>query len=102
MDVFESKVAIIKRTVASWPRYAFLEEDMALRSPKWVERYMNKRVIMWDNTDEPFQGKPSDGELQRLTFSLYYGLNVAKGGIYPSAVWLAGRLGTLVGRNLRY
>jgi hypothetical protein len=41
---------------------------------------------MWDNTDEPFQGKPSDGKLQRLTLSLYYGLNVAKGGVFLHCV----------------
>jgi hypothetical protein len=37
---------------------------------------------MWDNTYEPFQGKPSGGELQWLTLSLYYGLNVAKGCVF--------------------
>jgi hypothetical protein len=46
---------------------------------------------MWDNTDEPFQGKLSDGELQQLTFSLYYGLNVAKGGVFLQLCgWLGG------------
>ena len=37
---------------------------------------------MWDNTNVDFQGKASDLDLQRLTFSLYYGGNVAKGGIF--------------------
>jgi hypothetical protein len=46
MDIFESKLAIIKRTVASWPRYAFHEEDMALRSQEWVERYKNANDLV--------------------------------------------------------
>jgi hypothetical protein len=65
MDVFESKLAIIKRTFASWPCYAFHDEDMALPSQEWVERYKNKHVIIWDNTDEPLQGKLSDGSFNR-------------------------------------
>ena len=41
---------------------------------------------MWDNTNVDFQGKPTDADLQRLTLSLYYGGNVAKGGIFCSFV----------------
>jgi len=45
-----------------------------------------------------FMGKPTDADLQRLTFSLYYGGNVAKGGIFlqlcgwlgASELWLGG------------
>jgi hypothetical protein len=37
---------------------------------------------MWDNMNVDFQGKPSDADLQWLTYSLYYGGNVAKGGIF--------------------
>ena len=37
---------------------------------------------MWDNTNIDFMGKPSDAELQRLTYSLYYNGNVAKGGVF--------------------
>jgi hypothetical protein len=44
MDVFEPKLAIIKRTVASWAHYAFHDEDMALRSQEWVERYKNTKI----------------------------------------------------------
>ena len=52
------------------------------RSSKWKERYKNKRIIMWDNTNLDFKGKPTDTDLQRLTFSLYYNWNVAKGGLF--------------------
>jgi hypothetical protein len=31
MDVFDSKLAIMKQTVASWPGYVFHNEDMALQ-----------------------------------------------------------------------
>ena len=64
---------------------------MELRSEKWRERYDNKRVTMWDNTNVDFMGKPSDPDLQRLTYSLYYGGNVAKGGVFLQLCgWLGG------------
>ena len=46
---------------------------------------------MWDNTNVNLLGKPSEAELQRLTYSLYYGCNVAKGGIFHQLCgWLGG------------
>jgi hypothetical protein len=91
LDVFNNKLSKVVRAVRSWPRFAFHEEDNQLRSPKWKERYANKRVIMWDNTNVNFQNKPSDAELQRLTFSQYYGGNVAEGGMFLQLCgWLGG------------
>ena len=36
---------------------------------------------MWDDTNISFDHKPSDAQLQRLTYSSYYGENCAKGGV---------------------
>ncbi|KAI2509492.1 hypothetical protein MHU86_4869 [Fragilaria crotonensis] len=80
--LFDIKLSMVMRTVALWPRYAYHEEDVQLRSPDWKVRYNNKRIIMWDNTNLDFMGKPTDADLQRLTFSLYYSGNVAKGGVF--------------------
>jgi len=90
-DVFARKLAMVLSTVAAWPRYIYHDEDVKLRSSKWRERYKNKRIIMWDNTNVDFLGKPTDADLQRLTYSLYYGCNVAKGGIFLQLCgWLGG------------
>jgi hypothetical protein len=61
---------------------------MALRPQKWLEGYnvgqyrlaIAREAIRW-----------RDGELRWLTFSLYYGLNVAKGGVFLQLCgWLGG------------
>jgi hypothetical protein len=81
-SVFPSKLKKVRECQQKWPQFVTHEEDMELRSEKWKERYPDKRVIMWDNTNVDFQGKPSDADLQRLTHSQYYGGNVAKGAIF--------------------
>jgi hypothetical protein len=89
--IFDRKLALVTRAVVTWPRYAYHEEDVQLRSSKWKERYEGKRIIMWDNTNVNLMGKPTDADLQRLTYSLYYGGNVAKGGIFLQLCgWLGG------------
>ena len=37
---------------------------------------------MWDDTNVPFNFKPSAADNQRLTYSSYYGMNCAKGGVF--------------------
>ncbi|HSN65142.1 MAG TPA: hypothetical protein VLS94_00795 [Fusibacter sp.] len=89
--VFTTKLAAVKEAVSRWPRFLSHKEDMELRSGKWTSRYNNKRVIMWDNTNVNFYGKPTDAMLQRLTFSQYYNGNVAKGGVFLQLCgWLGG------------
>jgi hypothetical protein len=80
--VFVCKLVLVKKAVALWPRYAYHEEDVQLQSAKWKERYKGKRPIMWDNTNLDFLGKPTDADLQRFTYSLYYAGNVAKGAVF--------------------
>jgi hypothetical protein len=65
----------------SWPKYASYEEDMILRcKDKWVQ-YDKTRLIMWDMTNVPaFQF--TDSDLQRLTYSKYYGQCCFKGGVF--------------------
>jgi hypothetical protein len=92
--IFTQKLALVISAVNRWPRYAYHAEDVALRSEKWKERYKNKRVVMWDSGTTrtfDFMGKPKDAELQWLTYSFYYGGNVAKGGIFLQLCgWLGG------------
>lgn len=77
-------------TRKSWPTFVLFEEDHKLKNQKW-EKYKDQRVIMWDNTDVPFNFKPSSAEDQRATFSKYYNGNCAKGGVF---IQLCGWLGT--------
>ena len=65
----------------SWPKYATLEENDALKSDKWKDKYKGKRVIFHDNTGIKIS-QPQDGYLQRLTYSSYYGGNVGKAGVH--------------------
>jgi hypothetical protein len=45
---------------------------------------------MWDDTNIPFCYKPSTALNQRITYSAYYGMNCAKGGVF---IQLCGWLG---------
>ena len=90
-EVFEAKLKMAKRAAMSWSRFLKHHEDMALCAIRWKERYKNQRIIMWDNTNVNFTGKPTDADLQRMTYSLYYGGNVAKGGVFLQlSGWLGG------------
>ena len=90
-EIFAQKLALVISAVDRWPRYAHHDEDVSLRPEKWRDRCKDKRVIMWDNTNVDFMGKPTDADLQRLTYSLYYGGNVAKGGVFLQLCgWLGG------------
>ena len=62
-----------------------------MRDPSWNAKYTSDdRPLFWDNTKVVLH-EPSDGLLQRITFSAYYKGNVGKGGIF---VQLCGWLGT--------
>jgi hypothetical protein len=89
--LFDIKLNMVMSTIVLWPWYAYHEEGVHLRSTDWKECYKNKRIIMWDNTNLDFMGKPTDADLQRLTFLLNYNENVAKGGVY---LQLGGWLGS--------
>ena len=73
-------------TIALWLQCAYHEEDVQLRSTDWKEHCKNKCIIMWDNTNLDFMGKPTDADLQRLTFLLYYGGNVVRGDVLFGSV----------------
>ena len=80
------KVALHKQRIVSnarrkWPRFALHEDDVILRGKRWNDRYHDLRVNMWDTTDMKLMFKRSDPDYQRLTYSLYYGQNVGKGGV---------------------
>jgi hypothetical protein len=86
LDVKLKKLCEARRR---WPKYVTLAEDEFLRAAKWNIQYKGKRVIFWDNTGLPLH-KPSEALMQRLTWSAYYAMNVAKGGIF---VQLCGWMG---------
>ena len=39
-------------------------------------------MVMWDDTNIPFSFQPSSALNQRTTYSSYYGMNCAKGGVF--------------------
>lgn len=87
--IFDHKLTLVKRCRSSWPTYASYEEDKQLRKTKW-DRYNGKRVVLWDDTNIPFSFKPSAASNQRITYSQYYAMCCAKGGVF---VQLCGWLG---------
>ena len=89
--VIKSKISSVLAVRDSWPLYLSLEEDIALRSNKWLRKYVGQLPIFHDNTGLLFP-TPSDSYLLRLTYSSYYAGNVAKGGVF---IQLSGWLGTL-------
>jgi hypothetical protein len=81
-DLFDKKIQLIKRMRLVWGRFATYNEDKDLRQVKWESDFSTSRLVMWDNTNVPLCFLPTDAEAQRNTYSLYYGGNVGKGGVY--------------------
>ena len=80
--IFHDKLERIKTCRQSWPRYATYNEDFNLMKEKWKEKYKNKRIVMWDDTNVNLTYKPSGADEQRLTYSQYYACNCTKGGVF--------------------
>ena len=84
IKLIREKYDIESRSRSRWPVYVTHEEDIAIRKPKWNDKYpRSQRIVMWDMTN-------SDANLQRLTYSKYYNQNCFKGGVF---VQLCGWLG---------
>jgi hypothetical protein len=80
--IIDTKAKLVLECRKSWPTYVSMSEDEKLRKKKWNEKYKNKRIVMWDDTNIPFTYKPSSALNQRITYSAYYGMNCAKGGVF--------------------
>jgi hypothetical protein len=80
IKVKDYKAALDMAAFRSWPRFASFEEDKQLRDPEKWARYDKYRVIQWDMTNVPAP-KFSNASLHRATYSQYYGMNCAKGGV---------------------
>ena len=80
--IFLTKLEIIKSCRISWSRFASYEEDFALMKEKWKEKYKGVRLVMWDDTNVNLSYKPGGADKQRLTYSMYYAANCAKGGVF--------------------
>ena len=61
--------------------FALYQEDMLLCDEKWNEKYPEMRIIFWDGTNVDLKYKSSVAKAESLTYSLYYGGNIAKGGL---------------------
>jgi hypothetical protein len=59
----------------SWEEYQQLEPEY------WKARYGGMRCFLWDTTDVRLLGAPSHPDLQKATYSDYYGGCVLKGGV---------------------
>mmetsp|Transcript_35202 Transcript_35202/g.71275 ORF Transcript_35202/g.71275 Transcript_35202/m.71275 type:complete len:154 (+) Transcript_35202:1638-2099(+) len=70
--------------------FVTVDEDKKLRRNKYTSRYKDKQTVFWDTTNVNLP-KPSDADLQRLTWSHYYSGNVGKGGVFAQ---LCGWIGT--------
>jgi hypothetical protein len=82
-EIFDNKTDIVKRCCfLQWPRFVSFDEDISHRKQKWDDFYYGKRLVMWDNTNINMCFKPTVFETQRITYSQYYGGNVAKGGVF--------------------
>ena len=81
VDIISNKYDKEYVAVQSRPTYASYKEDAALRcKDKWAQ-YNDSRPIMWDMTNvSAYQF--TDSDLQRLTFSDYYGECCFKGGVF--------------------
>ena len=85
------KYKVERRARDRWPVYASHEEDIAIRKPKWSDKYpRSQRIVMWDMTNIEAYGF-TDTDLNRLTYSKYYNQNCFKGGVF---IQLCGWLGT--------
>ena len=78
--VFDRKMRLVLECRKRWPKYATFEEDKLFCDKKYLASYDGHRPIFWDMTSFRCP-KPSNAELQRLTWSSYYGMNCFKGGI---------------------
>ena len=80
--IIEHKLDLVLCCRQSWPTYASFEEDKLLRKEKWNEKYGETRPVMWDDTNIPFSYQPTNSHNQKITYSSYYAMNCAKGGVF--------------------
>ena len=84
IELIRQKYSVESRSRSLWPVCATHEEDMAIRKPKWNDKYTrSQRIVMCDMTNIEAYGF-SDANLQRLTYSKYYNQNCFnfKGGVF--------------------
>ena len=81
-SIIDQKLDLLLACRMSWPTYASHEEDSLLRKKKWNEKYKDARIVMWDDTNIPFTYQPSGAQNQKITYSSYYAMNCAKGGVF--------------------
>ena len=81
-SIFESKIKKAKACRERWPTYVSYNEDHALAKQRWKDKFKGKRIVMWDDTNVNFAYQPSGADEQRLTYSMYYAGNCAKGGVF--------------------
>ncbi len=82
LDIFRGKLEIATQCRERWPQYVSYKEDHALMKEKWRRKFEGKRIVMWDDTNVDFMFQPSGADEQRLTYSVYYAGNCAKGGVF--------------------
>jgi hypothetical protein len=88
--ILRHKLNAVLEARKRWPRFVTLEEDVTLMSAWWLNKYGEKRVIMWDDANINIPAA-SDAHLSRHTYSAYYAGNVAKGAVF---LQLCGWMGT--------
>ena len=86
INIVAFKYRIEMEACQMWPTYASHKEDLAMRKPKWNEKYgRGKRIVLWDMTNIESFGF-SDADSQQLTYSKYYNQNCFKVGCLSSCL----------------
>ena len=82
-SIISAKYIIEYSALNSWPTYALYAEDVELRErkPKWKVKWKNSRPVCWDMTNIVAY-EFTDSNLQKITYSPYYGQNCFKGGVF--------------------
>lgn len=80
--IFDDKLKMVLQCRESWPAFLSFDEDKKYcdESSSMKKKYEGLRPIFWDITGI-HMNKPSDAQMQRLTYSSYYSCNCFKGGI---------------------
>ncbi len=100
----ETVIAIINHkydlefcALKSWPMFASHEEDTSFWCPVKLSQYKNSRPIMWDMTNvNAYQF--TDSDVQRLTYSEYYGQCCFKGRVFTQLMGWQGVANLWTGR----
>ena len=78
--IFDKNLDMVAWCRESWPVFLSFDKDKQYCDENMKEKYKGLRPIFWGMTGIHIN-KPSDTQMQQLTYSSYYSCNCFKGGI---------------------